>query len=84
MGKDCGCDFYEGVSWVLIVLFLIGLVAFVAFTAQEANRTEELGQAICSEKKDAVFDRYEEGIVYCKNQKVEPYDGILISVNDLR
>ena len=45
---------------------------------------EDLGNAICTEQQNSTFDYYEDGVLYCKENKAVPYDGIFISSDEHR
>lgn len=75
---------FEGAIIGIIVGLVITTLVFYAFDDDPTNiRIQQLGQAICEQEHDLTYDKYEEGILYCKGTPtLQEYDGIQIQIQN--
>ena len=69
-------DFLDG---LIIGLIIMGAIFMCIGMGMESD-IRELGSAICEMEYDAEFDIYNSNGLYCKNNKIEQYDGLTIYV----
>jgi len=66
---------------LVLGMFLGGLMVSFFFVVGTSNDISELGNAICEEEYDMVFDSYEDGVLGCKKKEVvKSYDGLKVMI----
>ena len=69
-------DFSDG---LFIGLIIMGIIFMLIGMGMESD-IRELGSAICLEEYQMEYDYYDSNGLYCKNNKIEQYDGLTIYV----
>ena len=67
-----------------ISIGMIILCGILGWNPVNGANVKDLGNAICTEQQNSTFDYYEDGVLYCKENKAVPYDGIFISSDEHR